>query len=99
MIINALVLGAILEADLGLHRKSSWFGLARPLVLAAVLVPVYFKGLTTHGTDVSLELAAAVAGLLLGLVLTAVMARPRRESRSGGHRGVGYEHDLAHDGA
>ena len=69
MIINALVLGAILGADLGPHRKSSWFRLARPLVLAALLVPVYLKGLITHGTDVILELAAAVAGLLLGLVL------------------------------
>jgi hypothetical protein len=44
MIINAAVLAAVLEADLGPHRRVGWFRIARPLLLVAVIVPIYLEG-------------------------------------------------------
>ena len=36
LLINAIVLFVVLEADIGPHRKIGWFRIARPLVLAGV---------------------------------------------------------------
>ena len=41
MIINAAVLFAVLEADLGPHRKIGWFRILRPLLLAGAIIPIY----------------------------------------------------------
>ena len=73
LLINAIVLFAVLEADLGPHRKIGWFRIARPLILAAAIIPIYLKSLTTYGTGLNLELAGTTAGLLLGLTATALM--------------------------
>jgi len=48
-IVNVLVLAAVLEADLGSHRKIGRFRILRPLVLAAAIVPLFLeKGLHTR---------------------------------------------------
>jgi hypothetical protein len=73
MVINAVVLFAVFEADLGPHRKIGWFRIARPLLMSAAIVPLYLTALATHGTALNLELAGAVAGLLLGLAATALI--------------------------
>ena len=73
LLINAIVLFVVLEADIGPHRKIGWFRIARPLVLAGVIVPIYLKSLTTHGTGLYLELAGTAAGILLGLMATGLM--------------------------
>src|SRR5258705_12906594 len=73
VLINAIVLFVVLEADIGPHRKIGWFRRARPLVLAAVIVPVYLKSLPPHGTGLYLELAGTAAGVLLGLIATGLM--------------------------
>jgi hypothetical protein len=73
MIINAVVLGAVLEADVGPHRKITKIRVVRPILVAAVIVPLYFKGLATHGNGLVIELALAAAGVLLGLAATALM--------------------------
>jgi hypothetical protein len=73
MIINAIVLFAVLEADLGSHRKITKFRILRPLVLAGAIVPLYLTGVQTTGTGLVLELALAVAGIALGLTATALM--------------------------
>ena len=73
LLINVIVLLVVLEADIGPHRKIGWFRIARPLVLAGVIVPIYLKSLTTHGTGLYLELAGTAAGILLGLMATALM--------------------------
>ncbi|MCX4976777.1 hypothetical protein [Streptomyces sp. NBC_00620] len=73
MLINGLVLFAVLEADLGSHRKVGVFRILRPLLLAAAIVPLFAKGLTTHGDGLTLEIAASVAGLLAGLAATSLM--------------------------
>ena len=73
LIINALVLTVVLEADLGSHRKITWFRVGRPIVTAALIVPFFLKGFTTSGTGLLLEIAATVAGLLLGLLAGKLM--------------------------
>lgn len=71
-IINLAVLTAVLEADLG-TRKVTAFRLARPIGLAAGVIPMYLTGLTTSGNGLLLEVAGAAAGILLGLAAVALM--------------------------
>jgi len=73
LLINVIVMTVVLEADIGPHRKIGWFRIARPLVLAAAIIPVYLKSLTTYGTGLYLELAGTAAGILLGLLATGLM--------------------------
>jgi hypothetical protein len=92
MIINAAVLAAVLEADLGPHRKIGWFRIARPLLLAAAIVPLYLTALTTHGTGLTLEIAGAISGLLIGLLATVTMGvyRSPRTGKPVSRAGYGY---------
>jgi hypothetical protein len=92
LLINAIVLFVVLEADIGPHRKIGWFRIARPLVLAAVIVPAYLKSLTTHGTGLYLELAGTAAGVLLGLIATGLMKvhRSTKTGRPVSRTGFGY---------
>jgi energy-converting hydrogenase Eha subunit A len=79
LIINGVVLAAVLEADVGPHRKVGTMRIVRPLLMAAGIIPLYLKALSTHGTGLGLELIGAVAGLLGGLValsLTQVYRSP-----------------------
>jgi hypothetical protein len=70
-IINLVVLTAVLEADLG-RRRITWFRLARPLVLAGVIISFYLKGIASSGSGLTFELALAGAGLGLGLLAGAI---------------------------
>jgi hypothetical protein len=92
LLINVIVLLAVLEADVGPHRKIGWFRIARPLVLAGAIIPIYLKSLTTHGTGLYLELAGAAAGILLGLTATGLMKvyRSPRTDRPVSRAGFGY---------
>jgi hypothetical protein len=72
-IVNALVLAAVLEADLGSHRKIGALRILRPLLLTAAIVPLFVYKLTTHGGGLTLELAGAAAGLIGGLMAIALM--------------------------
>jgi hypothetical protein len=92
MIINAVVLFAVLEADLGAHRKVGRLRIIRPLLMAGAIVPLYLTALTTHGTGLSLEIAGAVAGLLLGLLATALMKvyRSPKTGKAVSRAGLGY---------
>ena len=73
ILVDAVVLAAVLEADLGHHRKIGKFRLLRPLVIAAGIIPLFLKAVTTHGNGFSLEIAAASAGVILGLVAISLM--------------------------
>jgi hypothetical protein len=73
VIIDAVLLAAVLEADLGGHRKITTLRILRPLGLAAGIIPLYLEAVSTHGNGLSLEIAAGVAGILLGLLATALM--------------------------
>jgi uncharacterized membrane protein YidH (DUF202 family) len=73
LIVDALILGAVLEADLGSHRKIRKFRIVRPLLMAGAIIPLYLKAVTTAGTGLTLEIALAAAGVVLGLVAITLM--------------------------
>jgi hypothetical protein len=68
-IINLVVLGVVLEADLG-RRKITWFRLARPLLVAGAIIVYYLikTPMVTGGGGLGFELALAALGILLGVV-------------------------------
>ncbi|MFD9610696.1 hypothetical protein ACFWWS_15145 [Streptomyces sp. NPDC059083] len=82
LVINAAVLLAILEADLGPHRKIGPFRILRPILAAGAIVPLFVKNPATSGAGLSLEIAGVVAGLLGG-ALAASTFRVYRSPRTG----------------
>ena len=74
-IINLVVLGVVLEADLG-RRKITWFRLARPVLVAGAIIVYYLKRtpVATGGGGLAFELGLAVLGILLGLAAGAIFA-------------------------
>src|SRR5580658_9506990 len=67
LIVNIAVLFAVLEADLG-RRKISSFRILRPLFLAAGIIPLFIVHPATSGNGEILEIALAGLGALLGVV-------------------------------
>ena len=67
-IINLVVLGVVLEADLG-RRKITWYRLARPVIVAGAIVIYYLTRtpMATRSGGLAFELALAVLGIVLGL--------------------------------
>jgi hypothetical protein len=88
-IINLVVLTAVLEADLG-RRKITWFRLARPVVLAGVIISFYLKGLGGRGTGLAVELALAGLGVVLGLIAGAMFRVFRENGRPWSQAGAAY---------
>jgi hypothetical protein len=85
LIVDAVVLAAVLQADLGKQRKVDKFRLLRPVLVAAGIVPVFLEAVSTHGNGLILEVSLAVAGIILGLVAVSLMtitAAPTPTSRS-----------------
>jgi hypothetical protein len=74
LIVNALVLFAVLEADLGPARKVTRFRLLRPLLMSAAIVPLFVQALATHGTGLALEIGGGVAGVLFGVAASRLMS-------------------------
>jgi len=82
MIINGAVLVAVLQADLGPHRKIGPVRILRPLVTIALVVPLFLDRPVTHGNGLLVELTGLAAGLLCGLVVTTLM-RVYRSPKTG----------------
>lgn len=82
MIVNGAVLVAVLESDLGTHRKIGKLRILRPLLLGAAVVPLFLARPATRGTGLAVELAATAAGLLGGTAAIALM-RVYRSPRTG----------------
>jgi hypothetical protein len=81
-IVNALVLAAVLESDLGSHRKITTFRVLRPVLMTAAIVPLFLDQVATHGAGLAVEVAGAAAGLALGLIAL-VLVRVYRSERTG----------------
>jgi hypothetical protein len=73
MIVNGIVLTTVLATDLGPARKIGPMRLARPLIAAAVIIPLFVDSPVTHGTGLLVELAGVLAGLLAGLAAAALI--------------------------
>jgi hypothetical protein len=82
MIINGVVLVAVLEADLGPHRKIGKMRILRPLLTIALVIPLFLDRPVTHGNGLLVELAGIAAGLLCGLIAAALM-RVYRSQKTG----------------
>lgn len=92
LLVNAVVLIAVLEADLGSHRKIGRARIVRPVIMAAAIVPLFLQALTTHGNGLTLEVAGAVAGAVLGLLAVSLMTvyRSPRTGKTVSRSGFGY---------
>ena len=82
MIVNAIVLVTVLATDLGPARKIGATRLLRPVIVAAVIIPLFVASPATHGTGLLVEIAGAGAGLIGGLAAVALM-RVYRSPRTG----------------
>jgi hypothetical protein len=82
MIINGAVLIAVLEGDLGPHRKIGRLRILRPLLTVALVVPLFLDRPVTHGNGLLVELAGLAAGLACGLAASMLM-RVYRSPKTG----------------
>jgi len=92
MIVNGVVLVTVLASDLGPARKIGRLRILRPLIAAAVIVPLFVTKPVAHGTGLAIELAGLAAGMLCGLGAGALM-RVYRHPATGkpvSRAGAGY---------
>jgi hypothetical protein len=74
MIVDGVVLATVLLSDVGPARKIGPLRLLRPLIAAAVIIPLFVDRPVGHGTGLMVEVAGAVAGILGGLAAAALMS-------------------------
>ena len=92
LIVDAVLLAAVLEADLGNCRKIGKFRILRPLGLAAAIVPLYLTAVVTCGHGAALEIAGVIAGTAGGVAATSLMTvyRSPATGKPVSRAGTGY---------
>src|SRR5580704_4672061 len=90
-IINLVVLGVVLEADLG-RRKITWYRLARPVIVAGAIVIYYLTRtpVATRSGGLAFELALAALGIVLGLAAGMIFRIFREGETAWSQAGIGY---------
>jgi hypothetical protein len=73
MIVDGVVLATVLATDLGPARKIGRSRMLRPVIAAAVIIPLFLRSPVTHGNGLLVELAGIAAGGLAGLAAVALM--------------------------
>jgi hypothetical protein len=68
LIVDAVLLAAVLTADVGSGRKIGRMRLLRPLIIAVAIIPLFLKPVVTDGNGFALEIAAGAAGIVLGVI-------------------------------
>jgi len=97
-ILNLIVLGVVLEADLG-RRKIGWFRVLRPVLTVIFVAPLFLDTIPTSSHDVALQAVGIAVGVLLGVAAHLFISvgygpvksrRDTREAAAVSRAGFGY---------